>query len=61
MTKRKSKWVLVLDNRSPLGADASCVVGPFNSEEEARAYSNSDACDHDGHAGMRVMLLLRPN
>jgi hypothetical protein len=60
MTKRKSKWVLVLDSRSPLGTDYSCVVGPFDSEEKAREYANSDTCDHDGNLGMRAMLSLRP-
>jgi hypothetical protein len=60
MTKRKGKWVLVLGSRSPLGADYSCVVGPFDSEGKAREYANSDACDCDGNLGMRAMLLFRP-
>ena len=60
MTKRKSKWVLILDSCSPLGTDTSCVVGPFNSEAKAREYANSMVCDHEGESGMRAMLLLRP-
>src|ERR1700761_43693 len=61
MTKRKLKWVLVLESRLPLsGEDDNWVVGPFHSEEEAREYANSSACDGDGHLGMRVMPLLRP-
>jgi hypothetical protein len=58
MTKRKPKWVLV--HGTSLGVDHSCVVGPFDSEEKAREYADSDACDLDGHLGMRAMLLLRP-
>jgi hypothetical protein len=64
MTKRKEKWVLVLDNRSALdsalGRDHSCAVGPFDSEEKAREYANSTACDYDGYSGMHVMMLLGP-
>jgi hypothetical protein len=60
MTKRNAKWILVLDSRSPLGTEDSCVVGPFESEEKAREYANSELCDGDGFLGMRVMLLLQP-
>jgi hypothetical protein len=65
MTKRtrkpKPKWVLVLESRYLLSdEDNSWVVGPFDSEEKAREYANSDLCDGDGHLGMRAMRLLRP-
>jgi hypothetical protein len=60
MTKRKQKWVLVLEHRTIIG-DCSCAVGPFDSEEQARAYANSKACDPDEGAGMHTMLLLRPD
>jgi hypothetical protein len=61
MTKRKEKWVLVLEGRMLFGReDNSWVVGPFDSEEKAREFANSSACDHDGNLGMRVMMLIRP-
>ena len=61
MPKCKSKWVLVLDYGLLItGEDESCAVGPFDSEEKAREYANSSACDDDGQAGMRAMPLLKP-
>jgi hypothetical protein len=59
MTPGKEKWVLMIENKTPImGVDASCVVGPVASADEAKRYASSPACDYDG-ANMRVLPLYR--
>ena len=60
VTTSKSTWVLTLDKLTPV-EDDSWAIGPFDSKDKARAYANSEACDSDVYAGMRVMRLARPD
>lgn len=61
MTKRKKRWVLVLDDRlAKFGDDRSYAAGPFESEAQARRYANGALFDENWAFGMRAMLLYRP-